>query len=581
MAARYDVMRFLGQAPGSRYASVEPHALVAVYPLAHPNSYDRKTGKSVSDDPAEGVRLARPPLLYHDHLVGVTVERSKGNHVKSATVVVQDASVLRDIPGPAWVAIWLVPSAERFKDLLRRVKAGEQANLAADGLRLLGRVHQVRKILSTSPQGMKSVHFALQCVGFSEFDAQLYYDLAVATNDVVFQQGVGPWLTRVGVDADAWFRRHATDDKRDNINTILPEILDIVLGRGASKELNPAAAQGVSGAAGAGTDEAAPNAYLVPTEIGRLLGVTPKGKALSYGELLDPLIGVQRYEGRRDDDLGAFTPGVNALMGSYLPQFPQLINTPFWSVLQQFLNPAINEMYTALRVAQQDGEDVVVPTLVMRQIPFTTDVFESPDVENVTRFRSVSRWVIPSALITHSDLGRSDATHTNLVHVYGAASQLAGNNSVTQQIFRNPPIRDDLDIQRSGPRPMMQIVEAGASAEDVKTSSAGKFMALVADWSIGSNLTLNGSVTMIGLAAPVAEGDNVEVDGMIFHVESISDEYHVEERARTWRTTLRVTNGVLATGDDPTGLHYYGINDTTESIDAPNPAESERFREGE
>jgi hypothetical protein len=63
------------------------------------------------------------------------------------------------------------------------------------------------------------------------------------------------------------------------------------------------------------------------------------------------------------------------LLGTFLPVMPELTNKPLWSVLQQFLNPTVNEMYTCLRV---NKDNRVVPTLVVRQIPFTTEAFQPP-----------------------------------------------------------------------------------------------------------------------------------------------------------------------------------------------------------
>lgn len=579
-APRYDVIRFLGQGAGAAYASEAAHALVAVFPLGEAVSWDRSSQESFSDDVAAGVRLRARPLLIADEVTDVQVERSKAQHVKTASVSLRHTpALLRTVLPGDWAMVWLVPDRSGLEDLLARARDGRPCNLPQDGLRLVGRVHEVRKNLRMLADGKRDMATTLQLVGFSEFDALLYYDLAVATNDVL-QQSVGRWLTRVGVDADAWFAKHKTEGGQDNINTIVPAILDLVLGQGVSSDLNAGAGEGLSAAAGAGADENAPNAYLVPNEVGRLLGVLPSGKALSFGELIDPLVGVQAYKAGKE--LENFVPNsVQALSGSFLPFFPQLINTPFWSVLQQFLNPSVNEMYTALRLTIQDGRPAVAPTLVVRQIPFTTEAFESDRVEHVTKFLSLPRWVISPTLVVASSLGRSDARRCNLVHVYGAASQLAGNMNITRQLVENPPLRDDLDIQRSGPRPIMQVVECGADAEDVKTSQAGKWMDLVADWSMTAHMTLNGTIETVGLPGPVAEGDNVECDGVVYHVESVSDSYHVDGNVRQWRTTLRVTNGVLADSDDEFSLHLYGIGDDgNPSVDVEDPGEGGLLRHG-
>lgn len=572
-APSYDVLRFLGQPSGSTYAAEDAHALVAVYRLGQVVSFDRSARTSFSTNPQDGVAQRAAPLYLADEIVHLSVERDKGQHVKSASVTLKDLPLLREVLPGDWALVWLVPDRPSFDDLLARVKAGKAANRPGDGLRLVGRVNQVRKHLETFATG-KVVTYQMQLLGFSEFDSQIFYDINVATNDVM-QHSVGGWMSRVGVDADAWFAQHAASDNTDNINTIIPEILSIVLGQGVSKELNPGASVGATAASGGGAEEHAANAYVVPGLVGRWLGATPNGSVLAYADLLDVLVGTQQYHPGQGD-LANFVPGTQPLLGSFLPMFPQFVNVPFWSVLRQYLNPTINEMYTALRVIVQDGEAAVAPSLVVRQIPFTTDAFESNKVKYVTTFLSLPRWVVPETLVLSSDLGRSDATRCNLVHVYGAASQLAGTMTVPKQMAENPPLRDDLDIQRSGPRPLMQTVECGASAEDVRTTQAGGWMDLVADRSMTSHLTLNGMITCVGLPGPLAEGDNVEVGAMVFHVEGIADTYAVAAQQKTWRTTLRVTNGVLARSDvaDETGLHLYGIGNDEPGLDAQDPGKN-------
>lgn len=554
VAPRYDVLRFLGpNAPG--YAAEDAHVLVAVAGLKNLVSYDRKTRASTTTNASDGVVLRGPPILIHDGINGAQVQRGKESHVKHAQVTVQGAArdLLRDVFPDDWALLWIVPTRAHFDDLLARVKKGEPANLPEDGLRLLGRVHQVRKQRRTGADGKKNVTSLLQLVGFQEFDSQLYYDMAVATNDVL-QQSVGRWLTRLGVDADAWFGRHATDDRADNINTILPQIMELVLGKGGKSGLNPGDAS-LQGSFGAGAQEDAPNAYTVPTVVGRWLGLEPDGAVLSYADLIDVQVGLQRFKSAKND-LAKMQPSTfDPLSGAFYPFFPEMINTPFWQVLSKFLNPSINEMYTSLRLG--GGTDpAVFPTWTVRQIPFTTEAFQ--DDPPSTRFLAVPRWVIPSSLVKDDDLGRSNATRTNLVHVYGSSLQFAGQNSQSKQIVENPIIHDDLDIQRSGPRPLMLTVEC--SIDDNRSAESAKWTQLIADRTMGSHLTLSGTVSCVGLPAPIAEGDNVEIDGMVYHVEELLDVYQISPEGRkSWRTILRLTNGVLAESKHP--LHYYGVGD--------------------
>lgn len=559
-APRYDLSKFLPSA-SPRYAAQDAHALLAIAGLDIPVTYDRDQKASVDGSPSDGVALRGGKLvLVHDGIVRADVMRDKSSHVKHATVTVTGGArdLLRDVHPGDWAMLWLMPDRPTFDDVLDRVKKGDPANKPGDGLRMVARVQSVRA-RGTIQNGIKSISYTIQLAGFAEFDSQLYYDLNLATNDVL-QAKVGGWLTRVGVDADDWFARHATDDRADNINTILPDLLELVLGRGVSQDLNSAAQANLAGAFGAGAEGGAPNAYACPTIIAKLLGVDPGGGVVAYAELLSAQVGLQSYDS--GNDLKAMIPNLSDdLQGAFYPFFPQMINTPFWSVLGQFLNPSINEMYTALKLADTDDGPGVYPAFVVRQIPFTTQAYGGD--AKATPFLSVPRWVVPSSLMLDYDLGRSDATRVNMVHVYASALQFAGANSQSKQMVENPIIHDDLDIQRSGPRPLMLTVEC--AIDDNKSAAAGKWSELIADWSMGQHLTMNGTIQFVGLPGPMPEGDNVEIDGMVFHLEGIVDTYHVQpDGKKFWRTLLKVTNGVLAEADDD--LHYYGTptdSDTT------------------
>jgi hypothetical protein len=218
---------------------------------------------------------------------------------------------------------------------------------------------------------------------------------------------------------------------------------------------------------------------------------------------------------------------------------PAFVNRPVWSVVEQFANRAVNDLYTAVKV---NREGRILPTLVARQIPFTTSVLET-DL-NVTRFLELPRWKIPGAMIKSFDIGSSDSTRINFVMVHGQASQVARSNPFPNQLIENPPIMDSVDIQRSGLRSYIQTLEVWV--DDTIGVVPGKYAQLIADWSIGSHLTQNGSVESLGIVSPIAVGDNIELDGVVFHIEQVSHSAHIRGYERSFTTTLHLTNGMRA-----------------------------------
>ncbi len=344
-------------------------------------------------------------------------------------------------------------------------------------------------------------------------------------------------------------------------------MVDMVLGKGVSELVNrPLERAGrpdlkVSPQA----NKEAPYAYLVPRTVGQLLNMVPgeasKHGIFGYADIMQTVFGVQAYEPGAEGDGTDFVPVLRdsstvsrklcqeKLKGTFLPVNPTFTNVPLWSLLQQFLNPAINEMYTCLR-ADEDGD--VRPTLVARQIPFSTEsIVEAFDFQ-LTRFMSLPRWVLPSVMLMDGGItvGRNDATRTNMVHVYGEASAYAQNRSITNQLVRNPPIFDSVDIQRSGIRAQMRTVNCAITDQ---LAAPRAWMEAIADWSFGSQYTLSGVADSLGIQAPICCGDNLEVEGMAYHLEQVVHRFtQAGDGFKTFRTDMDLSNGMPVNQDTAT-----------------------------
>jgi hypothetical protein len=611
-APTYDLLLDYGAGEGEAVSS-SPHWVLAVVRLGEPISFDRSKGASFSVDPVDGVRPregSKNTLVIASDCISLTVERHKRSHVKNLSAALKRSDgidYLKEVQPGDWLLAWMVNNEADFLSLLDRINKGEPCNGAKDGLKFVGRVHQIRKqLLVDADSGQRHLTYTLQGMGMAELDTQIFYDFAVGTLDVL-KQNVGQWLARIGVDADAFFDPKSKDPIDGNVNKMIPRIIDLIVGTGVSGETsNPAVAQGIAAVHGGGTEKGAPNAYLVPRAVGDLLGKDSSRGYLSYAEVLEVQQGVQTYADKKND-LSAFAPSNldndkstpqrrvtrAPMLGTFYPFFPTLVNKPLWGVLQQYLNPSINELFSCMRV---NPEGSVVPTVVMRQIPFTTDAFvvdaetDQEGVRHVTRFLNLPRWRLPAQLVLSEDLGRSDATRINFVHVYGVGKEYAFSNSITNQIAQHPPIRDDLDIQRSGLRSYMSTVDC--AVDDTHDRTPGKWMRLIADWSMGSHLTLNGRVEAFGIQAPISEGDNLQLDRVVYHIEGLTDTcvQDIASGKRRWRTVIDLSNGLepisskmapvypnVVSGRDSTGAADPGISSDERA--AHRRRENERKRE--
>jgi hypothetical protein len=219
-------------------------------------------------------------------------------------------------------------------------------------------------------------------------------------------------------------------------------------------------------------------------------------------------------------------------------------------MLQQFLNPTINEMYTALKVAPFTGR--IMPTLVIRQIPFSTESIPEAEDFSFTRFLALPRWRISPAMVRYVDIGKSDASRTNFVHIYGNAANYAAKRDIPSQLVRNPPIFDEIDIMRSGMRSAMDTVDC---AIDDQFRAPGAWMEAIADWRIGSHHTLNGTISCVGIQAPIAEGDNIEFEGIAYQIESVAHHCNItSDGKKSFSTSFSLTNGMPVDQGDPSAL---------------------------
>lgn len=581
------------------YAVMDPYWILAVYRLGQPLSFNRKEMASGTKDLSQGALLrAQKPLVITDDCFHVSVSNPKSSHTKTLTASLKqtDVNFLVEILPDDWIFCWLLNNREDYEDLLDRIDAGDATdpcNKFSDGLKFVGRVDDIYKDVSVDPgHGTKTSQYSLRCTGFRELDTQFFYDHSLASKDVL-QKDIGMWLTRLGVNVEAIFGQNAARGiEQDNINRIIPTMLNLIVGQGPDPDanINVDAPRGkqitatptVQNRSPAADATSAPYAYMVPVSVGAVLGKGGGSKAagvMGYADVLELLMGVQSYSAKSGYQV--FVPDLKqavlanrhltpfSLMGTFLPYMPDFANRPLWSVFQQYLNPTINEMYTCLRV-NPDG--FVVPTMVVRQIPFTTDAFTMPtenedpnagvdaisggsltpsfDSQKVghfhtTKFLDLPRWDIPSTMVRHVHVGRSNATRVNFIHIYGQSSYLSASNVPIQaQMLENPPVRDDLDIMRSGLRPYMATVECWVDDQVGRVPS--QWIRLVADWMVGSHLTLNGTMELYGVQAPICEGDNIAFDGVVYHIMSVSHSASINgsNGVKSWITQLELVNGM-------------------------------------
>lgn len=587
--ASYDVIKEFGltDETADEAIAVDPHWVIAVVRFQHPVTYSRSAGESFSGLYADAVRVRGKPLIITDQCIEVSCSATKSSHLSqlSATLLPSEhLNLLAEIMPGDWVFAWMMHGREAQQSVVRKIRDGKPANDWHDGLKFVGRANGPRKQISQDPNGgVRTTRYSLTAVGFWELDATLYYEPHLANRVPT----LGLHWARIGANVNKLIRENG---QGIGVTQALTFFLDLLMGQGVPVNLSRGN-EDPRLRATAGLD--APYSYIVPTPVGQLLGQTEKTKAgglLAYADILEFVYGVQRYgdldsatgtpEAQIFNPEGTRTPGSRRytgtdLMGTFIPTAPQFTNNSVWSILNQYLNSAVNELYTCLRV-NADGK--VMPTLVARQLPFSSEL--APSSIATTRFLDLPRWRLHPILIKRADLGRSGMQRVNFVHVYGDSGR-GKPSEMTAQVVRYPPKRDDLDIARNGFNPMMKTVSCAET--DILQGGPEKWMALIADIVMGQHMTLSGLTELIGIQAPICPGDNVELDGAVLHIESVSHRCSISaDGKKSFTTTLALSYGVAA---EPRGGNlglYAGIYpDELRGLEASVSTDGDDPNEGE
>ena len=572
--AKYDLLQEFDRGPAPDLLSTNPHWIVAVIRFHQPLTLSRPKllsgSTSVSYDQDNGTVTKTKSILILDDCLSLSVTSSKDSHVWTLQAAMAGSkNYLSEILPSDWVFAWIVNSEAKANDLKSRIKQFQPCNAFDDGLKFIGRVQSIRKSLNIDPTtGLKMMRYQLQALGGREFDSMIFYDPQLAEEEA----SIGQYLAKLGIALTSIFDAASEDSARGEGGIsgakMISTLISLILGKGVPARF--AAPGGLQIAEGLTSVEEAQYAYAVPHEVGELLGRPRASKhsgVYSFADIFDLLIGIQKYssqEGnsvqslavfipdglvkdsvpeylRRDDDVQPSNRWATPkdLKGTYQPRPVPLVNVPVWSVLDQFLNPTINEMYYTLRV---NPEGRVVPTLVARQLPFSTPSAAGSMGNDATGFLELPRWVAHPALVESFDVGRSDATHFNFVHVYGQASAEMSGLGMTEQIIRSPPIRDEQDIKRNGIHPYMETVSC--SINDT-VGGPKVWMSLIADFLMGQQFTLNGTIAMRGISAPICPGDNLEFDDTVYHIETVAHLCSIDPLGhKSFTTALSLTHGL-------------------------------------
>ena len=563
----YDVSKDYNNEGGADF-DTSPSWCIAIFRLGEPLTYSRVDKSSIGSVISGVLSRKEKPLIITSECIQMSVSGSKDNCTETLNATLKGTtnylSANALLPGD-WMMAWIHTNENDTTRIVKALNEGSAANDFNSGLKFVGRVHGIRKNLSVAVNGVKTVTYTLQGIGFDELSTIFFYDPALAS--VESKNDIFQFMGQIGLDVNKWLSSLAPirGQIKDNSEALVTGFLDIVVGKATSPIINrPFDNINSNLRASPQQNKEAPFSYLVPLSVATTLGRTitdeKKGndfghEAWGYGDLLTLLTGVQKYAIQEpipehkgfvpliDENISSLNRLMckdNRIKGTYVPIEQSFLNTPLWGLLNQFKNPCLNEMYTCIR---PDIKGNLMPTVVFRQIPFSTNAVPEDKDMPLTRFMSLPRWKIPTELVTSLDLGKSNATHWNFIHVYGQLNPYHQEYEydIAAQIVHNNPIADYVDMARSGIKPFMSTVNCTIYDSQRDTQA---WMEAIADWNMGVQYTLNGTVNCMGIQSPIAKGDNIEIDGVVLHIDSVSHSCGINGGLKHFRTTLNLTHGM-------------------------------------
>lgn len=467
-------------------------------------------------------------------------------------------------PGTAYVTEM---SADVIVD---RINAGQNINRLQDGFKGIYRVHSIRKSLITNPQnGIKTVRFEITGFAFTEFNNALYF------NPNLVNQNISGNIPLFSADISKIWSSLNTFNGVPYIQDLIAILIRIFLGSGS--------ASSVSGNNTSGLTFSFNNQYILPGLIGRLLGL---GKYVGSNgniratDLYTYIFGIQSYNANASSAstglnpsglqekyprfyyTPAYCPGNSTLKADYWN------NVKLWAVLNEYTNSPLNELYTCFRLSPNN---LVLPTIVFRQIPFTNDDFVNQDfgvLDNgaasaikTTLFTNVPRWKIAPYYVYSLNIGKEESARINFVQYFAKSLFTKNGFDISAETAKHNYCYDAEDVQRSGLKPYI-VSNQFSDTPDVEVNYAPMWARILADFLFGGQLKLNGSMECAGIYEPIAVGDNIEFDYNIYHIEGVVHRCAIDQDGfKIFRTILTLSNGI-SKNTSAAGLKYAQMNNT-------------------
>lgn len=492
-----------------------------------------------------------PPLVVQNDCVQIGVSDSKSVLTPSmnATLLVTDVNYETDLAPGDFVFVNMLNWEQDAKRVAQQAINLQPINGINDGFKGFFKIQSVRKTLVTDPQsGVKAFAVKITGFAFTEFNTSIYFNPYLLSQS---DQNILLFASLLGIN----WSLIQSQKGLIQIQDVMKALIQSFIGTGFTdqgKKVNNT------------TVSSASTHFYMPQSVGNLLGLQGLQTAK---DAYNFLFGIQSYSSSinqtlaqgmnpigvapnaTDTDRFMFIPG-RPVDGITVTKPEYWNQVKAWSILNQFTNSPLNELYTCFRISPSGS---VMPTMVFRQIPFTTDNFDNGNY-NVTRFMNVPRWNLDPGLVFSYDLGKDEVARFNFVQYYGRSVNGPAGYDISDETSRQNYLYDQNDVQRNGLRPYVVTSEFDRSSDiDQKNDfRAPGWAKIVGDALIGGHLKMSGSINAVGIPDPIAVGDNLQFDGVVYHIEQISHTGFIDQNGKkTFRTSANVSNGMSIQNGNP------------------------------
>ena len=482
----------------------------------------------------------RKPLVVYNDAISVRVSNSKQSLTPTTTMVLKggDINYSTAISPGDFVIVNMLTWENDAQRIRNKAVALEPINEINDGFKGVFKVQSVVKNINIDEaSGTKVLSYTITAAGFTEFNNVIYYNPAIVK--AFAKEGTLLYQSRIMKEFVKILKT------KNDIDSVIKILFKVLIGDPIKSDIKEIQDYGNS-------------QFKIPQTLGMLLG---KPGVRFASDLFDYIVGVWK-DSKTSGVLGSEKEGFNPKMtrdksdnfwktgvplkGNKKAEIANFNSNTAWSIINGFLNEAINEIYTTYRLTPSGR---VQPVVIARQKPFTTQHFKSSENISVTRFMNLPRWRISTSLLYQLQTSKNDAFRFNFVQLFTRSipdNSVKGIDQTTQIALKNFVV-DEGDIERNGVRPYSKTANfdfPGTNHPNRKLR-AKEWSELLADWIIDGHLKESGIATFVGLQEPISVGDNIEIDGIVYHIESVTHSLNIlPSGKKKFRTTLSLSYGM-------------------------------------